>query len=224
MSCGFPSPINLRELWFSYCSSREMPLLEPEVLQSGFGGDFFILAWRILGKANFSANVDGKSFPRIFRSFSRGVTPPPKTHAQNLRPNVSPFLSKFTYSNSIFFTPIFGLRGRPAFSREKKSIHHHRGSPEGLFSRSVARPRAHRAKPAMVYTIFLGKQGKRVYTTGLERRVYTIEPQTLKKKKGSPRWWCMIFLPCSQPNTEKKKAYTTATERKSFGQLFWPQR
>ena len=35
----------------------------------------------------------------------------------------------------------------------------------------------------MVYTIFLGKQGKRVYTIGPERRVYTIEPQTRKKKK-----------------------------------------
>ena len=33
-----------------------------------------------------------------------------------------------------------------------------------LLSRSVARPRGHRAKKAMVYTIFLGKQGKMVYT------------------------------------------------------------
>ena len=39
------------------------------------------------------------------------------------------------------------------------------------------------AKNAMVYTIFLGKQGKRVYTIGPERRVYTIERQTRKKKK-----------------------------------------
>ena len=52
-----------------------------------------------------------------------------------------------------------------------------------LFSRSVARPRGHRAKKAMVYTIFLGKQGERVYTIGPEGRVYTIEPQTGKKKK-----------------------------------------
>ena len=52
-----------------------------------------------------------------------------------------------------------------------------------LFSRRVARPRGHRAKKAMVYTIFLGKQGKRVYTIGPGRRVYTIEPQTRKKKK-----------------------------------------
>ena len=35
----------------------------------------------------------------------------------------------------------------------------------------------------MVCAIFLGKQGKRVYTIGAERRVYTIEPQTRKKKK-----------------------------------------
>ena len=52
-----------------------------------------------------------------------------------------------------------------------------------LFSRSVARPRGHRAKKTMVYTIFLGKQGERVYSIGPERRVYTIEPQTRKKKK-----------------------------------------
>ena len=63
-----------------------------------------------------------------------------------------------------------------------------------LFSRSVARPRGHRAKKTMVYTIFLGKQGKMVYTVGPERRVYTIEPQSRKKKKGgSPRWWCVLF-------------------------------
>ena len=35
-----------------------------------------------------------------------------------------------------------------------------------LFSRSVARPRGHRAKKTMVYTIFLGKQGKK----GIHRR------------------------------------------------------
>ena len=52
-----------------------------------------------------------------------------------------------------------------------------------LFSRSVARPRGHRAKNPMVYTIFLGKRGKRVYTIGPERRVYTKRPQTRKKKK-----------------------------------------
>ena len=58
----------------------------------------------------------------------------------------------------------------------KKSIHHHRGTP--LFS--VCRPTP---KKAMVYTIFLGKQGKRVYTIGPERRVYTTRPQTQKKEK-----------------------------------------
>ena len=37
-------------------------------------------------------------------------------------------------------------------------------------------PEVTEQKKAMVYTIFLGKQGKRVYTIGPERRVYTIEP------------------------------------------------
>ena len=54
---------------------------------------------------------------------------------------------------------------------------------EPLFSRSVARPQGRRAKKAMVYTLVLGKQGKRVYTIGPERSVYTTEPQTRKKKK-----------------------------------------
>ena len=35
----------------------------------------------------------------------------------------------------------------------------------------------------MVYTIFLGKQGKRVYTIAPERRVYTIEASDPEKQK-----------------------------------------
>ena len=41
----------------------------------------------------------------------------------------------------------------------------------------------------MVYTTFLGKQGKRVlHTVGPERRVYTIEPQTRKTKQKDTRF------------------------------------
>ena len=50
-----------------------------------------------------------------------------------------------------------------------------------LLSRSVARPRGHRAKKALVYTISLGKRGKRVYVIGAERRVYTIEASDPEK-------------------------------------------
>ena len=35
----------------------------------------------------------------------------------------------------------------------------------------------------MVYTIFLGKQGKRAYAVGPERRVYTIEASDPEKEK-----------------------------------------
>ena len=48
----------------------------------------------------------------------------------------------------------------------------------------------------MVYTIFLGKQGKRVYTIGPERRVYTIEPDPEKEKKEGRRGGVYFFLPC----------------------------
>ena len=70
----------------------------------------------------------------------------------------------------------------PSSQQGKKRVYTTTVAP--LLSRSVARPRGHRAKKAMVYTIFLGKPGQRVYTIGPERRAYTIEPQTLKKKKG----------------------------------------
>ena len=57
-----------------------------------------------------------------------------------------------------------------------------------LLSRSVARPRGHRAKRAMVYTISLGKQGK---------RVYAIEASDLEKERkgGFPWWWWCILFP-----------------------------
>ena len=44
-------------------------------------------------------------------------------------------------------------------------------------------PEVTEQKKTMVYTVFLEKQGKKVYTIGPERRVYIIEPQTPKKKK-----------------------------------------
>ena len=83
-----------------------------------------------------------------------------------------------------------------------------------LFSRSVARPRGHRAKKAMVYTSFLEKEGKRVYTIGPERRVYTIEPQTRKKKKrrvSTVVVYTFFFLFCAEFFENK-----TAAQRKSF--------
>ena len=80
----------------------------------------------------------------------------------------------------------------PLILGRKKGVHTTTVAP--LLSRSVARPRGHRAKKAMVYTIPLGKQGKRVYTMGSERRVYTMEATDPKKKKGGfPQWWCTLF-------------------------------
>ena len=52
-----------------------------------------------------------------------------------------------------------------------------------------------------VYLIFLGKQGKRVYTRGPERRVYTIEASDpeKEKKEGFHGGGVYFFLPCHWP-------------------------
>ena len=46
-----------------------------------------------------------------------------------------------------------------------------------------------------MYTMSLGKQGKRVYTIGLERRLYTIEASDPKKKEGFHGGGVDLFLP-----------------------------
>ena len=77
----------------------------------------------------------------------------------------------------------------------KKSFYHHRGTP----SLSVCRPTPRsQSEKAMVYTIALGKQGKRVVTIGLERRVYTIEAAESEKEKRrvSHGGGVYFFLPC----------------------------
>ena len=84
-----------------------------------------------------------------------------------------------SWQQSHFAIPEFP--SRILLASEEKRVYTTTVGP--LFSRSVARPRGHRAKKTMVCAIFLGKKGKRVYTIGPERRVYTIEPQTRKKKK-----------------------------------------
>ena len=53
-----------------------------------------------------------------------------------------------------------------------------------LLSRSVARPRGHRAKKAMVYTAFLGKtREKGIHTISPERKVYTVDASDPEKEK-----------------------------------------
>ena len=52
-------------------------------------------------------------------------------------------------------------------------------------------------KKAIVYTIFPGKRGKRVYTIGPERRVYTIEASDpeIEKKEGLHGGGAYFFFP-----------------------------
>ena len=67
-----------------------------------------------------------------------------------------------------------------------------------LLSRSVTRPRCHREKK-YAHTISLGKQGKRVYNMGPERRIYTIEAADPEKEKeaGYHCGGVRFFLPCN---------------------------
>ena len=90
--------------------------VDPEVLQSGFGVNFWSSEFLENCQRISQQVLMVKCFLRIFGPcFSRVSGPPPrKIHAQNSRPNLLAFLSNFTFSNShFFFTPIFCLRGRP---------------------------------------------------------------------------------------------------------------
>ena len=85
----------------------------------------------------------------------------------------------------------------------KKSIHHHRGTPPLSVCRPT--PRSQSNKKAVVYTIALGKQGKRVYTVytiGLERRVYTVEPLTPPKKEEGFHGGG-VFIECFRGGTQR---------------------
>ena len=91
----------------------------PERLRPRFSradlGRMFLLVRRILGKlsANFSANFDGTLLSADFSVlFFQNFSPPPPPQ-KNSRPELSTFLSNFTFSNpNLFFTPIFCLLGR----------------------------------------------------------------------------------------------------------------
>ena len=65
------------------------------------------------------------------------------------------------------------------FSRGKRSMHQHRGTPPLSLSRE---PVAEQKAAMVVYTMSLGKPGKRAYTIGLER-VYTVEALDTDKKR-----------------------------------------
>ena len=67
----------------------------------------------------------------------------------------------------------------------------------------------------MVYTISLGKQGKWVHTTGPER-VYTIGPETLKKKRVFTLVVYTIPPKISAMNYKLFKGHFTACFKGSF--------
>ena len=81
--------------------------VEPEVLQSGFGVIFLFWPGEFLENCRqISRKFDGDFFPQIFRPYFFQSFPPP-----NSRPNVSAFLSNFTFSNPNVFHAGFLLAG-----------------------------------------------------------------------------------------------------------------
>ena len=93
-------------------AGRSWKNVQPGGSAARIWGEFFILAWRILGKlpANFSANFDGKKFSRQI-CFSQGFRPPHK----NFTPKKSSaFLLNFTFLKLTFcHADFFCLQGRP---------------------------------------------------------------------------------------------------------------
>ena len=131
------------------------------------------------------------SKPVQIRAYLHETPQRTKTNMYKKRPKPSSVSSEQeqTYTNShplVEDTPAEDLlaagganSGRFGAPLRKKSMHH-RGTPP--FSVRRPTPRSQSKKP-MVYNIFLGKQRKRVYTIGRERRVYTIEASDTEKEK-----------------------------------------
>ena len=66
-----------------------------------------------------------------------------------------------------------------------------------LLSRSVARPRGHRAEKKLWYKPFPWEnKGKGFVTIGPETRVYTIEVSDVEKKRKGSTVVVYAFLPC----------------------------
>ena len=88
----------------------------PEILQSGFffGGEFLILAQRILGElpANFSATFYGNIFPRFFRPcFFRDSGPPSKNSRPKFTQNSRQSSPSSLSQTQFFFRGDFLLTG-----------------------------------------------------------------------------------------------------------------
>ena len=84
-------------------------------------------------------------------------------------------------------------------NREKKSIHHHRGTP--LFSVWRPTPSSQSKRNYGVYH-FPGKtRDKAIYHRSGKKGIHHRSSDPEKKKGGSPRWWCILF---SFPGREEK--------------------
>ena len=87
---------------------------------------------------------------------------------------------------------------RSAFAQAKRG---YTTTVTPLLSRSVARPRGHRAKKLWCIPFPWKTREKGIHHRS-GKRVYTMGAQTPKKKKrGFPRWWCIFFFPAHKQQT-----------------------
>ena len=105
--CGALSPCNF--------ATTHVPAerIGPDVMQSGFGVNFLFWSgelWencRRISQRILMANFDSEFFGPIFPGFQA----PQKIHTQNSRPELSAFLSNFTFLNPKFIHGDFLLAG-----------------------------------------------------------------------------------------------------------------
>ena len=112
---------------------------------------------KIRSRSKFSISIEISALARKFQS--RCLDFPTKNRAAVCGSLENFILDRNVQSRSK--SRIFLIFGPSGVSREKR-VYTTTAGP--LFSRSVARPRGHRAKKAIVYTIFLGKQRRKGYT------------------------------------------------------------
>ena len=95
---------------------------EFRVLQSGLGVNFLFWTgeFQEVSQRISIANLDGESFSLVFPAIQ--APPPPQIHAQNSRPELSAFLSNFTFSNPKSTHADFLLMGETKICNRRQPV------------------------------------------------------------------------------------------------------